>query len=98
MDSPLMKKLYPVVALCALSLLLSGQSKEQTDNNGKVAPPDSSDKNRITLDVSRVNMLYTVSDKKGRFVTDHEGRLRGIREQEAANHHRVRCRIRPAAA
>ncbi len=25
---------------------------------------------RITLDVSRVNMLFTVSDKKGRFVTD----------------------------
>src|SRR6202161_291386 len=70
MVSPLMKKLYPVVALCASLLLLSGQSKEQTDNNGKLAPPDSSDKNRITLDVSRVNMLYTVSDKKGRFVTD----------------------------
>jgi Ca-activated chloride channel homolog len=70
MDSPLMKKLYPVVVLCALSLLLFGQSKEQTNNNGKVAPPDSADKNRITLDVSRVNMLYTVSDKKGRFVTD----------------------------
>lgn len=28
------------------------------------------DKNRIVLDVARVNMLYTVSDKKGRFVTD----------------------------
>jgi VWFA-related protein len=28
------------------------------------------DRNRIVLDVSRVNMLYTVSDKKGRFVTD----------------------------
>ena len=25
---------------------------------------------RITLDVTRVNMLFTVSDKKGRFVTD----------------------------
>jgi VWFA-related protein len=51
-------------------LLLSGQSKEAAKNNEKAAPPDSSDKNRITLDVSRVNMLYTVSDKKGRFVTD----------------------------
>jgi VWFA-related protein len=28
------------------------------------------DPNRITLDVTRVNMLFTVSDKKGRFVTD----------------------------
>ena len=66
-----MKKLYPVVALCALSLLLFGQSQsEQAKNNDKAAPPDSGDKNRITLDVSRVNMLYTVSDKKGRFVTD----------------------------
>src|SRR5580698_7095060 len=30
-------------------------------------PPD---KNRITLDVTRVQLLFTVSDKKGRFVTD----------------------------
>jgi Ca-activated chloride channel homolog len=29
-------------------------------------PPEA----RITLDVTRVNMLFTVSDKKGRFVTD----------------------------
>ncbi len=65
-----MKKLYPVVALCALSLLLSGQSTQQAKNNDKAAAPDSDDKTRITLDVSRVNMLYTVSDKKGRFVTD----------------------------
>jgi VWFA-related protein len=28
------------------------------------------DKNRIVLDVTRVNLLFTVSDKKGRFVTD----------------------------
>ena len=65
-----MKKLYPVVALCALALLLSGQSKEDAKNADKSAPAESADKNRITLDVSRVNMLYTVSDKKGRFVTD----------------------------
>jgi Ca-activated chloride channel homolog len=70
MDSPFMKKLYLVVALCAFSLLLSGQSAQQAKNSDKAAPPDSAEKNRITLDVSRVNMLYTVSDKKGRFVTD----------------------------
>jgi len=28
------------------------------------------DQNRFTLDVTRVNLLFTVSDKKGRFVTD----------------------------
>jgi len=65
-----MKKLYLVVALCALSLVLWGQSKEQAKNNDKAAQPDVNDRTRITLDVSRVNMLYTVSDKKGRFVTD----------------------------
>ncbi len=65
-----MKKLYLVVTLCVFALLLSGQSKEQAKNKEKPAPADSGDKSRITLDVSRVNMLYTVSDKKGRFVTD----------------------------
>jgi len=65
MDSLTMKKLYLVVALCSLSFLLSGQAK----NQDKPAPVDTGDKNRITLDVSRVNMLYTVSDKKGRFVS-----------------------------
>lgn len=32
--------------------------------------PTETDENRITLEVNRVNMLFTVSDKKGRFVTD----------------------------
>ena len=65
-----MKKLYSVVALCALSVLLAGQSKEQAKSQDKPAPVEPGDRNRITLDVSRVNMLYSVSDKKGRFVTD----------------------------
>jgi VWFA-related protein len=34
------------------------------------AQQDSEQKNRITLDVTRVQLLFTVSDKKGRFVTD----------------------------
>jgi VWFA-related protein len=60
--------LYPVVALLSMSLALNSQPKNgKADKN---APPDSQDKNRITLDVSRVNMLFTVSDKKGRFITD----------------------------
>jgi Ca-activated chloride channel family protein len=60
-----MPTLYSTLALIVLSLTLQGQVK-----NDKAAPADSQDKNRITLDVSRVNMLFTVSDKKGRFVTD----------------------------
>ena len=53
-------------ALLAGALVLHGQAKQE-----KSAPPaDTSQDPRITLDVSRVNMLYTVSDKKGRFITD----------------------------
>jgi Ca-activated chloride channel family protein len=38
---------------------------------GAQAPqPPSGEDNRITLDVTRVQLLFTVSDKKGRFVTD----------------------------
>jgi VWFA-related protein len=60
--------LYPVVALLSMSLALNSQSKNGKAD--KTTPPDSQDKNRITLDVARVNMLFTVSDKKGRFITD----------------------------
>ena len=63
-----MRMLYPAVAFLSMSLALNSQPKDgKADKN---APPDSQDKNRITLDVSRVNMLFTVSDKKGRFITD----------------------------
>jgi VWFA-related protein len=34
------------------------------------SPTEKQDENRITLEVNRVNLLFTVSDKKGRFVTD----------------------------
>ena len=65
-----MKTLYPVAALCTLSLLINGQSG--ATKGAQTSPPASVDSQdtRITLDVSRVNMLFTVSDKKGRFVTD----------------------------
>lgn len=36
----------------------------------QLAGESPSDQNRIILDVTRVNLLFTVSDKKGRFVTD----------------------------
>lgn len=32
--------------------------------------PESDDPTRIVLDVTRVNLLFTVTDKKGRFITD----------------------------
>ena len=36
----------------------------------QTSPTEAPDENRITLEVNRVNLLFTVSDKKGRFVTD----------------------------
>jgi Ca-activated chloride channel homolog len=56
--------LLPALALFAFSLALTGQKSDKTP------PAASQDSSRITLDVSRVNMLFTVSDKKSRFVTD----------------------------
>ena len=50
----------------ALGLLVSNAAAQ----NAKPAPGEAEDKNRIVLDVTRVNLLFTVSDKKGRFVTD----------------------------
>src|SRR5579871_6013991 len=61
--------LRPGLALAALAFLLQGQAtKVQPAKNAQET--DASPQDRITLDVSRVNMLYTVSDKRGRFVTD----------------------------
>src|SRR5260221_5524617 len=44
-----------------------GTATGQTSNN---AAGESDDPTRIILDVTRVNILFTVTDKKGRFVTD----------------------------
>lgn len=38
-------------------------------SGGSQAPPDGSD-TRILVDVTRVNVLFTVTDKKGHFITD----------------------------
>jgi len=56
-------KFFAAIGL-AVTLALSGQQK--VDKNAPTNPPEP----RITLDVARVNMLFTVSDKKGRFITD----------------------------
>jgi VWFA-related protein len=61
-----MKRWVLLAALGALgAALLSGQQK--------TAPPpvqQADEPARISVDVTRVNMLFTVTDKKGRFVTD----------------------------
>src|SRR6266404_7863263 len=54
-------KYFAVMA--AAAILAAAQPPKQP-----AAEPE--DRNRITLDVTRVQLLFTVSDKKGRFVTD----------------------------
>jgi VWFA-related protein len=44
------------------------------------------DPNRITLEVNRVNLLFTVSDKKGRFVTDLDKADFDIKESKKEQH------------
>jgi len=58
-----MKWLVPIVIACA-GVLLAGQQPAQKPAN--VEPSDT----RIILEVNRVNMLFTVTDKKGKFITD----------------------------
>ncbi len=59
-----MKALLPV-AVCATATLFLVSAPAQ-----KPSPSEPLDPNRIVLDVTRVNMLFTVTDKKGRFITD----------------------------
>jgi VWFA-related protein len=59
-------RLAAIFAIFILALLLGAQAPKPPAPNALVEP----DPARITLDVTRVNMLFTVSDKKGRFVTD----------------------------
>src|SRR6267142_1197391 len=58
-----MKWLLPVV-IGAVFVSLVGQQPEQKP--ARTEGPDT----RIILEVNRVNMLFTVTDKKGRFITD----------------------------
>lgn len=66
-----MKMSYRFALLGLLALLLDAQSSANKEGPPpSSSSPNSSQDTRITLDVARVNMLFTVSDKKGRFVTD----------------------------
>jgi VWFA-related protein len=58
-----MKSLVPIVMVCT-GVSLAGQQPVQKP--ASVEPSDT----RIILEVNRVNMLFTVTDKKGKFITD----------------------------
>jgi len=53
-----------LIGLLSVALMF-GQNGKQ-----KAAPKAADDLSRITVDVTRVNLLYTVTDKKGRFVSN----------------------------
>jgi len=57
-----MKRLFPTV-IAALGVSLAGQQPPQK-------PAADAPDTRIILEVNRVDMLFTVTDKKGRFITD----------------------------
>jgi Ca-activated chloride channel homolog len=64
---------YGFLAVLCLVLPMSAQAPKPAVSTPTPAPkpaPADDDTSRITLDVTRVNMLFTVSDKKGRFVTN----------------------------
>jgi len=58
-----MKSLVPIVMVCAVVSLVGQQPAQKPAN---VEPSDT----RIILEVNSVNMLFTVTDKKGKFITD----------------------------
>ena len=60
---------YRLITILCLVLPMGAQAPKAAAPAPKQARADD-DANRITLDVTRVNMLFTVSDKKGRFVTN----------------------------
>lgn len=64
--------LFAAVILCGGVLLIS--SRAQTSKPKKPDAPQQADNqadlSRIVYDVTRVNMLFTVTDKRGRFITD----------------------------
>jgi Ca-activated chloride channel homolog len=65
---------YVVSAVVAVILIVSMSSAQSptppASQAAAPAPAQSDEKTNITLDVTRVQLLFTVSDKKGRFVSD----------------------------
>ncbi|MDQ6699878.1 MAG: VWA domain-containing protein [Acidobacteriota bacterium] len=65
-----MKVLLPVLVCAAVCLAPGGQTPPSSLPSQNPPASEPVDPNRIILDVTRVNMLFTVTDKKGRFITD----------------------------
>jgi len=59
---------YAALALTVLLFLVTGAGAQAPKGKQAAAAPDLTLDTPITLDVTRVNILYTVTDRKGRFV------------------------------
>lgn len=57
-----------LIGLLAVALVFGQNAKQKAAT--KAAPAAQNDQTPITVDVTRVNLLYTVTDKKGRFVSN----------------------------
>src|SRR5689334_10907456 len=56
-----------IIGLLSVALVFGQNTKQKAVPK---AAPQADDQSRITVDVTRVNLLYTVTDKKGRLVSD----------------------------
>jgi Ca-activated chloride channel family protein len=66
-----MKWFGAVGALCVSAVVLGAADQNLTEPPKQPAAATADDETtRILVDVTRVNMLFTVTDKKGRFITD----------------------------
>lgn len=61
---------FPLLLVAAIALAGWAQSDKAQLAATREAGNDLDEKTRFILDVTRVNILFTVSDRKGRFVTD----------------------------
>ncbi len=65
-----MKNVWAIGLVGILAPVLALMAQNGPAQKASVAPAAPDDGSRIVLDVTRVNILFTVTDKKGRFITD----------------------------
>ncbi len=65
-----MKGMKPLFACAAAGLVFALWAQQPPQETGRASNNADNPQARIVLDVSRVNLLFTVTDKKGRFITD----------------------------
>jgi len=59
-----------ILVLIAAALVFGQNAKQKAATKAAASTASADDQSRITVDVTRVNLLYTVTDKKGRFVSN----------------------------